>query len=169
MKKFVFGIVAIVLFNNLSFGQNNEIVYSNCSLRTEQSVGYIDNKGDFVISIDSKKLLEDFSIIAKESGLDIEYERVEILRANSDEKLNLFGLYAVSKDGFTKTAIDLDLKNETFIISSKGATITCSSTNCTESQCMPYDNGSVWTCTSCIKNCSKTATVVLKSFDSTTE
>lgn len=73
--------------------------------------------------------MEDFSIIAKELGLDIEYERVEILRANSDEKLNLFGLYAVSKDGFTKTAIDLDLKNETFIISSKGATITCSSTN----------------------------------------
>lgn len=155
-----------MLFGSLSYGQVKDVVYSNCSLRTEEVVGRI--KGDsLVITIDNEKLLNDFSIIAKESGLDIKYNRVEIRRASLDENSTLFGLYGLSDDGFANTAISLDLNNGIFSISKSGATITCSSIDCTGAQCSAINDGLAWICTACTKKgCAKTTTVVIKSFTS---
>ena len=137
MKKILFGLIAIVLFGSMSYGQ--KIIYSNCSLRTGDKIG-IDDKGIYNISVDKEKLLEDFSIIAKESGLDLKYNNVEILNVNPDKNLNYFGLYAHSGSGAT-TAISLVLDNGVFKIDSNGGTISCSSVGCTGFGCTAYDTG----------------------------
>lgn len=162
MKKLVFGLLAMVMFGSLSYGQEKEeTVYSNCSLRTGDMIGKVD-KESFIITVDEEKLLNDFSVIAKESGLDIRFSRVAILKANPGEEKNYYGLYAFSEDGATTTAISLELDKEIFTISLRGATISCSSTGCTGFGCTAYDSGQYWTCSSCTKPCSKVTIVVIK-------
>lgn len=141
---------------------NSQTTVSNFSLRTKNIVGKIDDNS-FVITIDRLKLLNDFKINARESGLNVNYVDVKISRSNSDESLPSYGLFAFSDDGVTCTAIELELKDSTFLISKNGATITCTSVDCTGLGCTPIQNGLVWTCTSCKKPCTKTATVVIKS------
>lgn len=163
MKKLLFGLITTVIFALTANSQNNQTILSNCSLRTQDIVGKIDNSS-YVITIDRLKLLNDFKIIARESGLNVNYLDVKILRVNSDENSPLYGLIAFGEDGVTSTAIELELKNNSFLISSKGATITCTSTDCTGYGCTAINNGTYWTCTSCKKPCTKTTTVVIKSF-----
>jgi len=161
MKKLVFGLIATMLLGTMSFGQTSNQVYSNSSLRTGDKIGYIE-KGNFVLSFDKENLLKEFSIIAKEQGLNLKYNRVEIANANPDENKKFYGLFAYSEDGTTVTAIGLDLNNNVFTISMKGGTISCSSTSCTGFGCSAYDAGQYWTCSSCTKPCNKVTTVVIK-------
>ncbi len=165
MKKLVFCLIATVIFGNFSYSQDADIVNSNCNLRIGEVVGKVD-KNSFLITIDKEKLLNDFSIIAKESGLNVKYSLVEIRRANPEVTSTLYGLYGFSNDGYTNTAISLELNNGVFSISKTGATITCSSVDCTGSQCTAINTGTIWTCTACSKKgCSKTTVVVIKSFE----
>jgi len=162
MKKLVFGFIATIVISSLSYAQEKEEkVYSNCSLRTGDMIGKVD-KESFIITADMEKLLSDFSIIAKESGLDLKFNRVEILKANPGEERNYYGLYAFSEDGSTITAISLDFDKETFTISLRGGTISCTSTGCTGFGCTAYDNGQYWTCSTCTKPCTKVTVVVIK-------
>jgi len=156
------------MFINLSIAQKNEVIYSNSKLRTGDNVGVVQD-GVFITTIEKSKLLEEFAIIAKDSGWDIDYDKVEIKNASEDGNGKVYGLFAYSKDELTKTAIVLDLINNVFLISKAGATISCHSLDCTGTQCSALNSGQGWICTSCTKSCSKTTTVVIKAVDHSLE
>jgi hypothetical protein len=132
---------------------------------------------EFVILLNNEELKKIFSEINEEQGLDyIEYSDFKILKKEMefDGKVEIYyGLYANDKNHNFNSAIELKKTNNTLNLYSRGGTITCSSTNCGVTGCLPIQTTvtsdgqsvKVWTCSSCSQRegtCSKTATVSIE-------
>lgn len=133
-------------------------------------IGELKN-GNLTITYDQDNILEKYNKFSKKNGISTKFTYLEIQELDIESNKKYYGLFAYNKDESVRSVTLLSLKNNvlSFYRIDDGATITCTTTACSNnSGCTPHqatnDLGiSYWTCTSCSDGtCTKTTTVNLK-------
>ncbi|WP_396151935.1 hypothetical protein [Flavobacterium sp.] len=138
-------------------------------------IGVDKGNGVYEITANKDELLKVFAELAFEQNLgEVTYTSLEIKKniiVGSNPTDYYFGLFASDADGKYKSAFELNREGTSFSVNANKGSITCTSTNCGPVDCVPYQqtiaggNGKVWACTSCTNTCTKTMSVVIKSFE----